>query len=270
MALSSSELLAEITQTMATAGGDSVIALAGVPGTGKSHLASEAALIHAKHPLFVTTVQFHQAYGYEEFIEGLRPTVAGGFEVSDGSFFKWNEQAGKDPENRYVIVVEELTRANLPVVMGELLTLIEYRGRPLSLPISGRQLAVAPNITLLATFNPHDRNVVDIDDAILRRMRVIDCPPSSSQLREMLSLHLTGQEAGETLDRLADLFDQLEAELGDRFASTMPFGHGIFASVRATADLRQLWHQRIRHFLQRPGQPAHELADRISELYPWK
>lgn len=271
MATSTADVIDEVVATLDQLGQRSIVALAGVPGTGKSYIAAKAATAFAGHQLFVETVQFHQAYGYEEFIEGLRPTSSGGFSISDGVLLRWNDRALADPDNKYVLLIEELTRANLSAVMGELLTLIEYRDRLLTLPFSKRGFQLAQNLYVLATFNPHDRNAIDIDDAFLRRIAIIDCPPSSAQLIEMLSGSIgAGADGALLLGQLAALFDEIEAMEGERFTSVMPFGHGLFAEVGSEDDLRRLWRQRIRHFIARPNQLKHELADAISSRYPWK
>jgi len=271
MAATTEAILAEVAAAIEHLGKTSIVALAGVPGTGKSHMAMMAARHFAGHPLLVETIQFHQGYGYEEFVEGLRPTPVGGFEISEGVLMRWNDRATADKQNRYVLVIEELTRANLSAVLGELLSLIEYRGRSITLPISKRPLVIAENLRFVATYNPHDRNAIDVDDALLRRLAIIECGPSSAQLREMLGSTLGNTTEGQaTIEKLAKLFDEIEAITGDRFPSVMPFGHGIFSTVRNEDDLKRIWRQRLRHFIARPNQPRHELADEISSRYPWK
>src|SRR4051812_20920291 len=74
-------------------GGTSIIALAGVPGTGKSFIAAIVAQRVAKDPLLVRTLQFHPSFSYEEFIEGMRLDNKGGVEVKPGIFLEWNQLA---------------------------------------------------------------------------------------------------------------------------------------------------------------------------------
>src|SRR5712691_3571961 len=158
-------------------GDKSIIALAGVPGTGKSYIASIAAQRFADEPLLVKEVQFHQSFSYEEFIEGMRIDTGGGVSVKPGIFLEWNEQARDDPDHRYVLLVEELTRANLPAVLGELMTYLEYRDRPFISLYSRRPIYIAKNLTVLATYNPADRSAIEVDNALLRRMRIISFLP---------------------------------------------------------------------------------------------
>jgi 5-methylcytosine-specific restriction protein B len=122
----------------------------------------------------------------------MRPNSQGGFVVLPGVFTEWNERAHQDPEHTYVLVIEELTRANVSAVLGELLTFIEYRNEPFELPISRRSITVADNLRVIATMNPRDRSALELDDAVVRRMRVIACPPSVAQVREVLERSVDG------------------------------------------------------------------------------
>ena len=107
--------------------------------------------------------------------------------VKPGVFSQiWNEQASDDENQPYVLLIEELTRANLAAVLGELMTYIEHRTRPFLTVYSRRPVLVAKNITVIATYNPTDRSALEIDLALLRRLRIIDFPPSTDQLAEML------------------------------------------------------------------------------------
>lgn len=249
-------------------GSNSIIALAGVPGTGKSFVAAHAAQVFAKEPTLVREIQFHQSFTYEEFIEGPRIDEHGAVTVEPGVFLEWNERANDDPKNNYVLLVEELTRANLPAVLGELLTFVEYRGRKFVSAYSRRPTWVAKNLTILATYNPTDRTAIEIDNAILRRLRIIRFPPSTEQLQEMLAGSKLAKNA---LARLVELFETCEAKHKDDFESMMPFGHGIFAAIeKESPDLHLLWKERIEHLLKRPLVEPHPFTDTIAKAYPWR
>ena len=119
----------QVIRTCERYGNRSIIALSGVPGTGKSFVAKIAAQRIASDPLLVREIQFHPTYSYEEFIEGYRADPGGGFKLKKGVFLEWNYRADNDPDNTYVLLIEELSRANLPSVLGELMTYVEYRDR---------------------------------------------------------------------------------------------------------------------------------------------
>lgn len=261
------EQIANVVRACENYGGTSIIALAGVPATGKSFIAAIAAQRHAAEPTRVREVQFHPSFSYEEFVEGLRIEAGGAVSAASGVFLEWNELATEDGELRYVLLIEELTRANLSSVLGELLTYVEHRDRQFYTMFSRRAVRVAPNLTILATFNPVDRSAIDIDDALLRRLRIIDFPPDVAQLMEMLAANGLPQHVAEPLSRV---FVDCRENFPDDFETLMPFGHGVFAEVSDEEDLAPLWHQRLRRMLYRPLLDPHPFSEVIADAYPWK
>lgn len=260
--------LTEVIDACTRHGSSSIIALAGVPGTGKSYIASIAAQRFANEPLLVREIQFHQSFSYEEFIEGLRIDDSSGVSVVPGIFLEWNQRALEDPGNKYVLLIEELTRANLPAVLGELMTYLEHRERPFLTVYSRKPVQVAKNLTLVATYNPTDRSAIELDTALIRRLRIIRCPPDVGQLTEMLQG--TGLPSHVT-EQLRNLFEACKAQFPDQYEHLMPFGHGIFAGVaQEQPDLNRLWVERIEHLLRRPLIDPHMFTDVIEENYPWR
>lgn len=247
-------------------GSTSVIALAGAPGTGKSFIAQIASQRFTQEPTLVREIQFHPSYTYEEFVEGMRIDAKGAVEALPGVFTEWNERALDDPSRRYVLLIEELTRANVSAVLGELMTYIEHRQRPFLTMYSRRSLTVAKNLTLIATYNPTDRSAIDLDGALLRRLRIIDFKPSAEQLGEMLTDRLPPL----VISALADLFRRCQEQFPDDYDALIPFGHGVFSEVKSEADLSDLWHQRLVKFLRRPIHGPHPLAEIIEANFPWK
>lgn len=260
--------IAEVVDACSTHGGRSIVALAGVPGTGKSYIASIAAQRFTNEPLLVREIQFHQSFSYEEFIEGMRIDEQSGVRVVPGVFLEWNQRALDDEERRYVLLIEELTRANLSSVLGELLTYIEHRNRHFFTVYSRRPVQIAPNLTILATFNPTDRSAIELDAALIRRLRIIRFPPSEDQLAEMLA---TSGLREAVVAKLQSLFGVCRNQDPNRYEYLMPFGHGIFADVTAERpDLSKLWEERIQHLLRRPLVEPHPFTDVIEGNYPWR
>ena len=248
-------------------GSTSIIALSGVPATGKSYIAAIAAQRYAGEPTRVREVQFHQSFTYEEFVEGLRITDTGGVEPVEGVFLEWNNISAEDGDLRYVLLIEELTRANLGSVLGELLTYVEHRDRQFFCMFSRRAARVAKNLTIIATLNPVDRSAIDVDDALLRRLRIIDFPPSTCMLEEMLKRN--GIEPP-VIERLKGVFNNCQAAFPTEYETLMPFGHGVFAEVQSEDDLYPLWEQRLRRLLYRPLLDPHAFAETIKAAYPWR
>ena len=260
--------IAEVVDACKRHGRRSIIALAGVPGTGKSFVASIAAQRFTNEPLRVREIQFHQSFSYEEFIEGLRIDETGGVGVVPGVFQGWNELALEDDPNRYVLLVEELTRANLPAVLGELMTYLEHRDRSFVTLYSRKPVHVAENLVLLATYNPTDRTALNLDEALIRRLRIIRFPPSVEQLAEMLS---KGELSDAVVERLKSIFRECERRFPTDYEHMMPFGHGVFADVTTEIpDLHRLWVEQISHLLRRPLLEPHPFTNVIEEAYPWR
>ena len=259
--------IAEVVAACERYGETSIVGLSGVPATGKSYVAAIAAQRHAGEPTRVREIQFHQSFAYEEFVEGLRIGDGGVVRPYSGVFLEMNDLAHDDETLNYVLLVEELTRANVASVLGELLTYVEHRERCFHTMFSRRAVRVARNLTILATFNPSDRSAIEIDGALLRRLRVIDFPPSTDLLEEMLRSR-TLEEA--VVHRLRAMFDDCAKEFADQFETLMPFGHGIFAEVHEESDLHPLWQQRIHKMLYRPPLEPHAMAPVIEKAYPWR
>ena len=264
---STDEMLREVVEACERHGSNSIVALAGVPGTGKSHIGFLAARELVAQPEMVREVQFHPSITYEEFVEGLRINPGGGVEPRAGIFLEWNQRALDDPAQTYVLLIEELTRANVSAVLGELLTYIEHRERAFFTVYSRRPVRVAANLTVIATYNPVDQTAMTLDNALLRRLRILRFPPSPVQLEEMLE----GRGLPEQVIRgLQQLFDRVQELHPEAYDELMPFGHGVFSDIDAEhPDLFDLWDERIRHFLKRPGVQEHPFAAAIRDAYPW-
>jgi uncharacterized protein (DUF2461 family) len=168
------------------------IILHGPPGTGKTLVALEYAAYLAQRGGEVVTVQFHPSYGYEDFVEGLRPVVENGqlqYRVERGIFRILCDKARANPKAKFVLIVDEINRGNLPRIFGELLFLLERRDQSVVLPYSKQTFSVPENVVLVGTMNSADRSIALLDLALRRRFHFVAMTPNEAVLRSWLAAH---------------------------------------------------------------------------------
>lgn len=227
--------------------------LVGPPGTGKTRKARQLATKIAKKPSRVLLLQFHPSMGYDDFVQGFRPVarknedgeeIGVTYKLGSRLFMRHAERAQADQDNDYVVVIDELNRGDVARIFGEVLTYLEpgYRKKSFRLSYDDEDISLPKNLFVIATANPYDRSVTDLDDALLRRFWVIEMNPNGSVLRAHL------QEQG-VEPRLINRTVQLFKTIND----VMPngFGHTSFLGVRTLNDLKAVWSGRVRMSLNR-------------------
>jgi len=208
--------------------------LQGAPGVGKTYVAKRLAysLIMEITSERICFVQFHQSYGYEDFVMGYRPNEAG-FELKEGVFYSFCRKAAKDPENDWYFIIDEINRGNISKIFGELLMLIEADKRlpEYAIHLQGVEepFFVPDNVYIIGMMNTADRSIALIDYALRRRFAFFPLEPAfeNEGFREYMETKNNNQFYA-VIETVSKLNDEISADplLGPGFK----IGHSYFVT----------------------------------------
>ena len=270
----------QFTRMLDALAGQKNVILQGPPGVGKTWIAKRLAwcLIGRKDPDAIEMVQFHQSYAYEDFVQGWRPTDAGGFALRNGVFFEFCKRAEARPDTPFVFIIDEINRGNLSRIFGELLMLIEPDKRgpahaiPLTYSSGGERFCVPDNVHVLGMMNTADRSLAMVDYALRRRFAFEVLRPAygTDEFRE----HLLETGVDRPLvDRIDKNLTELNARIrGDKdLGPGFQIGHSFFVPDDQAERVDEGWYDTVvdtqiapllrEYWFDRP-----ERAEELSEL----
>lgn len=229
--------------------------LQGAPGVGKSFIARRLAyaLMGQKDAERVEVVQFHQSYGYEDFVQGYRPTADGGFELKDGVFHRFCERARSKPGVPHVFIIDEINRGNLSKIFGELMLLIEHdkrhpdwAARLAYASAASEDFHVPENVWLLGMMNTADRSLSLVDYALRRRFAFVTLKPAFTS--PGFGSHLADAGAPpEVITAIIQGMQELNAAIGEDRVNLGPgfqIGHSFFTPAKGQSAGRA-WFERV-------------------------
>ncbi len=209
----------------------------------------------ADYTLVFTT--FHPAYGYEEFIEGIRPVIQKenatsgqiSYDYHDGIFKELCDLAKKeDNQNKpYFMIIDEINRGNIPKIFGELITLIEDNKRAgndeeisVTLPYSGNSFTVPNNVHIIGTMNTADKSLTALDTALRRRFTFIEMMPDY----KLLNKNIKGINVRKLLKNINKNVEK------QGFERSHHIGHAFFMACKDEQDVNDALAYKVIPLLQ--------------------
>lgn len=249
--------------------GNKAVILYGPPGTGKTFQAKnivfqklglscengnqkeiDKLLEDNKFPKIGKTgtwalVQFHPNYTYEDFIGGISPKLSGSelsYQLKVGLFKKFCDEAKQNDnkDKKFIMIIDEINRADLSSVFGELMYSLEYRGESVSIPNFDDPFVIPSNVYVIGTMNSIDKSLVTFDLALRRRFGFYKLMPNLKVLESILAEYNVEEE---TLVKYIERCENLNNEIS---SSTSPLQLG------PEYQIGQAYFGKIKDFLTKP------------------
>ncbi|MFN9173481.1 MAG: McrB family protein, partial [Synechocystis sp.] len=240
--------------------------LYGPPGTGKTYIAKaitdsiiadqveknrdNSIIFSPQTSHYSDYVAFHQSFSYEDFIEGLKPTIKDGivtYSYVDGIFKEICKRAKGNPDNKYILIIDEINRANIAKIFGELITLLESDKRlgtqnelKVTLPYSKQSFGIPANLYIIGTMNTSDHSIALLDIALRRRFTFIEIMPNPELLKNSIIEDIN----------LGQLMEVLNHKIRGLICRDYQIGHSYLMNIDNLEELEFRWYYQIVPLLQ--------------------
>lgn len=231
--------------------GNQAMIFYGPPGTGKTYQAKEVAReLIAEGKGEQKLVQFHPNYSYQDFIGGIMPKLnmqSGNLSyiLNKGVFYKFCEKAEKaeiaknnhESKSKYIFIIDEINRADLSSVLGELMYALEHRGEPVQIPNFG-SFTIPKNVYIIGTMNSVDKSLVTFDLALRRRFLFFKLPPNMDVLNDWndsLDNKFSDEDIESLKNKATAINDDLNKKLG--LPQDYKIGQAYFMKIKDFSTL---------------------------------
>ena len=228
------------------------IIIQGPPGVGKTFIAAKISKYIAGNENRQLNLVFHENYSYEEFIMGIRPNNDGKFALSTGQFVNFCDKAKRDTDNNYVIMIDEINRANITKVFGEILVNIEENKRgpehAIKLLYSLDDAFYIPsNIHIIGLMNTADRSLKVVDYALRRRFSFFTFVPefASPNFKKFL---LDKKVSSTVVDKIINNMESINQKISDETLDLGPgysIGHSFFCPTNSDLSYGIEWYKKV-------------------------
>ena len=252
--------------------GNRAVILWGPPGTGKTYESMEVVkelleieeediedkYLFSKQSEYRDTqgyyeiVQFHPNYTYEDFIGGISPKLDGNsvsYELREGIFYRFCREAEKNLDRKYIFIIDEINRAELSAVFGELLFALEYRSKHINLAHFG-SFTIPKNVYIIGTMNNVDKSLVTFDLALRRRFGFFKLMPKLDVISDVLGEMVEEESLNKYIEKCKELNKKIVTELG--LGEDYQIGQAYFLKIKdflkegdniqiSSFDLERLW-----------------------------
>ena len=241
--------------------------LEGSPGVGKTFMAKRLAysIIGERDNSKILSLQFHQSYSYEDFIEGIRPDEDGNgkFKLIDGIFKDFvNNKVLSDPnpDNKYFVIIDEINRGNLSKIFGELMKLIECDKRYdpnlpedyeyVILPYSKKEFKIPKNLYIIGTMNTADRSLAMVDYALRRRFVFYHVYPAFAKDEFKNWLRDKNEISEKNINELCSKYIKLNESIKTDLGKGFEIGHSYFVDTLTEEDFDKIYNNIVKYEIE--------------------